>query len=201
MILKKVILFFFILNFFLLEGQTANDSVPTHKLPPWTFKFGIDAMGYSGIEAQLNFFVQGKYTIGFGAWNVNRKSKNTPTDYHLTNNFTKRTKRSIRERLVSFGLLTGYIIHIPQTKDRFHLQAGIYYNKLKYPDNFKKETHYNLLFETNYSYSWVEKHYISLVLSPSFDFPMSKAFGISLQPKILLSLKEINMMMNVSIFF
>lgn len=83
------------------------------------------------------------------------------------------------------------------------MQAGIYYNSLEYPDDFIRKSNNNSsilnFVSTNYSYSMYKKAYFSLVVSTAYEFPLFNHFGISLQPMLLVSPEELNMMINFSI--
>ena len=130
-----------------------------------------------------------------------RDSDNTPSDYYSSTILSSKKSHSVDEKLNSFGLSGGYIIQIPKTKSRLHLQTGIYYNTLEYPDDFKRTSSgwLDAIFvDTNYSYTMYKKHYFSLVIAPAFEFPVFNHFGFGLQPTVLISLEEINMTMNIS---
>ena len=193
---------FFVLNSFPVIAQKSNDSILYKNPPKWSFKLGANFGGYQGIESQITYFIKKRYSIGINILEVFRNSKNTPSDYYFTSIFSKETSHNVGEKLTSFGLSTGYLIQIPKTRTRLHLQAGIYYNTLKYPDNFKRtgggSDFFNIV-STNYSYSMYKKTYFSFVVSPAYEFPVFNHFGMSLQPMLLISPEDINMMINFSI--
>lgn len=193
----------FALNIFTVTAQIPNDTIRYKNPPKWSLKLGVNLGGYQGVSEQMTYYFKEKYSVSFNSWQVFRNSKNTPSDYYYTSFFSKKTSHNVGEKLISFGLSTGYLIEISKTRSRLHLQAGINYNSLEYPDDFIRKSNNNSnilnLVSTNYSYSMYKKTYFSLVVSTAYEFPIFNHFGISLQPMLLISPEELNMMINFSI--
>jgi len=197
MTIKERLFILIIFWFLQLPAQTTNDSILYKKPPFWSVKLGFDFLGYQGVDAQLTYFIKDKYSISAGAWKVFRNSDNTPADYR--SQLLNSSSYNVGEELLSYGLSGGYLIQIPDTRGRIHLQVGLYYNTLEYPDDFIKKQQGGIIFSSNYTYSMFKKSYFSLVISPALEFPMWNHFGLSFQPKVLLSQEEIYMMINLSI--
>ena len=204
--MKKNLIFLFFV-FYLnsnVQSQTTNNTILYKKPPKWSLLLGINFGGYAGVNTQMTYYIKEKYSVSINAWQVFRDSNNTPSDYYFQGFFSKETSYSVGEKLLSLGLTGGYLIQIPKTRSRIHLQTGIYYNTLEYPDDFKRKDSDGGIFgvnltNTNYTYTMYRKHYLSLVVAPAFEFPVFNHLGLRLQPKILAGFEEINMMMNIAI--
>jgi len=192
--MKKFGLLFVFISFFAHGQSQANNSI--YKKPP-KLSIGIHHyfVSYNGFGIDLAYHFNAHYTIGGEIWEVFRDSPNTPSDYSQT--FMKNTSHSVGEKTRSFGVFGGYKIQIPKTRSRLHLRTGLYYNKLKYPDNFIHVTSSDLFGQTNYSYEMKHSTYLSLVLSPSIEFPIWNHFGMRIEPKLMLSAKHTGFMMSI----
>ena len=175
-------------------SQTKKDSIIYRKPPFWSMKLGFDFVGYYGIETQLSYHFHKKYSVSLDVRQVYRASNNTPKNYVNSGLFYNTTK--IYERLFSAGLLGGYLFKIPNTRSRIQLKAGFFFNQHKIPYNFERANPF--LFGPNYRYKMKEHYYPSLVIAPELEFPLWNHYIINIVPKLLISSREINYMMNFS---
>lgn len=198
-------LFLLSLNFFHLQAQISNDTIRYKKPPKWSLKIGLNYGSFNGLNAQISYFIKEKYSISFNTWHISRESDNTPFTYYSNSFLSDEKIHSVWEHLKSYGLSGGYLIQIPNTRSRVHLMTGLYYNIFEYPDDFKKKDNSglfsNLFDNSNYTYKMYQKKYISLVISPAFEFPIFNHFGMSLQPTVIIGSKQTNFLFNISINF
>ena len=206
-LLHTYFVFIFIFGVLNVQAQTSNDSIIYKKPPKWSFKMEAGFGGFNGVGIQTSYFIKDKSSISLSFRNGNRQKDYIVTIDDASDSSSSHTiTLKLNNALFSMGLSYGYLIQIPKTRSRLHIQTGIYYNVLNYPDDFER-THggwadgFFPIGGSNYTYTMHQKHFPSLVIAPAFEFPLYDYFGLSLQPAAIFSKEGTYFMMNISIGF
>jgi hypothetical protein len=135
---------------------------------------------YPGGKYSLEFVNSNKLSYTIGIYEQGRKYGNLPADYRppsgIFSNFLFGMDYPMEERTtVYFGM--GKVFPADKGKNRFNLSAGLGYNLLSYPSDFKKITPSGT--SENYSYVYKKDYSIGLVINPTADFGVWRFFGLS----------------------
>lgn len=119
-----------------------------------------------------------------------KRSRNTPPGYRAGGIyiFGGGPKPFVYESLKLVGFTVGKAWWVTDGRIRFNLKGGLAFGSTKYPINFRPPQAQGLvLFGSNYDHDWQEHHLVDFVVQPTFEFTLSRSFGLSLSPYAHLS--------------
>lgn len=113
-----------------------------------------------------------------------KRSRNTPPDYKPGGiKIFGGPAPFVYESLKLVGFTVGKVWWITDNRIRFNLKGGLAFGSTKYPINFRPSQVQGLFyFGANYDHDWKEHHIVDFVVQPTFEFVLSRSFGLSLSP-------------------
>lgn len=176
---KTILLFALLLAFTNVKAQLGEE----HAVYSTTeFILG----NYLGINLNLNYVYQEKYSVQAGYSGNVRLSRSRPEDYH-----------SGIGGLISLGLsnpydvLENYQVNLgkiyPLNNNgtiRLNLLAGVGLTTIREPANWEPFT---AVLGSNYTFAYEKYRTLSLIINPKIEFPLTRFFGLTVSPLIQLS--------------
>ena len=139
---------------------------------------------YFGVDLNLNYVLNEKYSFKLGYTGNLRKPKTLPEDF--TTGVTGILVWGLNhpmDQFENFGASIGRIYKLNQSGNiRVNFSMGVGYTILTEAENWEKIND-NLVSPTkNYSYNYVEHKAVSLIVNPKIEFPMTRFFGFTVSP-------------------
>ena len=144
---------------------------------------------YKGGSLSLNYLRKQKMSIGIGMTSVSRAPESRPADYHgsiLGINVIFPDISGSVDRLIDFHFTMGKVILLNENGTiRANLSAGLGYTYIQEPYDFERVTS-SFLF-SNYTNKTRDWRTVSLILHPKVEFPISRVFGFSVAPMLMVN--------------
>ncbi|WP_289054351.1 hypothetical protein [Carboxylicivirga marina] len=152
----------------------------------------LNAGSYFGVNLNLNYLINEKYTFQFGYYEYWRETKSKPGDYSqgLTGIFSMGFY-DIYDEMHIYQLLIGKISELNKSGTiRLNVSGGVGYTVIKEPTNWRKiESFINI--SENYTYDYEKHGTVSFAFNPKIEFPISHHFGFSLSPMLQINPERI----------
>jgi len=135
---------------------------------------------YYGGKISLEYINKKDYSFSLGVYGQGRKYRDLPNDYVSPSGIFAWMSFGLdypQEEWTTFYITFGKILKTSNDKIRFNLSGGLDFNNLKYPSDFKKITPVNT--SENYSYTYLTKNPLGLIINPTVDFAICKYWGFS----------------------
>jgi len=143
---------------------------------------GFSVGNLSGGQIGINFAVDNKFSIQAEYSGVVRNSKKIPDDYFtgVIGIFTFGASNP-KDEVSSCRLMAGKLKAINSTCTiRINFKGGLSYLTFKEPYNFNKGNGY--LIDANYTWDYISKHQLGLILKPEVEFVFSNYIGAAVTP-------------------
>lgn len=141
---------------------------------------------YFGVDLNLNYALNEKYSFKLGYTGNLRKPKTEPEDF--TTGITGILFFGLNNPMDQFGNIgasIGRIYKINQSGIiRVNFSMGVGYTLLKEPENWIKIDNNALSLTKNYSYDYVKNNAVSLIINPKIEFPITRYFGLTISPML-----------------
>ena len=153
-----------------------------HALYP---SFEIAIGNYYGINTNLNYIFNEKYSFQIGHSKYIREAKSKPDDYSsgLVAIFTLGLSEFHFDHMETFYLLAGKIYRLnKRSLIRLNLTGGLGYTTITEPINWKRVSGFTI--GENYTYDTETYSNISFIINPKFEFPFTRFFGATISPML-----------------
>ncbi|WP_159023555.1 hypothetical protein [Formosa sp. L2A11] len=151
------------------------------------FSGEINLGNYVGIDYNLNYVYKETYAFKLGYTGNIRTPKSQPKDYG-----------SGLQGLFSFGFENPYDqieniqigvgkIYKLNTNGtiRLNLSAGLGYTIIREPENWQRIN--DAYLSENYTWNYRKHNTVSLVINPKIEFPVSRFYGLTVSPMLLIN--------------
>ncbi|MFW5761190.1 MAG: hypothetical protein ACOCXH_09440 [Cyclobacteriaceae bacterium] len=146
---------------------------------------------YIGIDADLNYIFNEKYSIEIGDTGNIRVPRSKPEDYTsgvvgillfgLINPY---------DQLQNFQIGIGKLYNLnPNGTIRANVSIGIGYTIITEPENWESVN--NGFLGENYTWNYNEHHTVSFTINPKIEFPITWLYGFVISPMIQISQQRI----------
>lgn len=145
---------------------------------------------YVGVDFNLNYVINNKYSLKLGFSGNIRKPKSEPENFSggLKGLFSVGIENPY-DHLLNYKIDLGRIYNLnPKKTIRANLAVGMGYTIIKEPENWELvESDVLLNLTENYTYTYRSYSTLSLIISPKIEFPITRFFGLSVSPTIQLN--------------
>jgi len=139
---------------------------------------------YIGIDVNLNYVYEEKYSFKFGYTANIRTPQSQPDDYksgffaifHLG-------LENPYDHLENYQIAFGKIYNLNKSGTiRANLSLGIGYTIIKEPGNWQKIN--DSFFIENYTWEYAKHKTVSLTVNPKIEFPFTRFYGLTISPML-----------------
>ena len=145
-----------------------------------------NAGNYFGVDLNVNYVLDQKYSFRMGYTLNARKPKSQPEDF--TSGLTGILvfgMDSPLDKLENFGVSVGRIYNLNKSGSiRINFSVGVGYTLYTEPENWDKIDDSPLSVSKNYSYDYATHKTASLLINPKIEFPFTPVYGLTLSPML-----------------
>ena len=141
---------------------------------------------YYGMDLNLNYVLNEKYSFKLGYTGNLRKPKTLPEDFStgVTGILVWGLNHPM-DNFENYGASVGRIYKLNESGTiRVNLSLGVGYSVITEPENWEKINNNFVHLQRNYSYDNVEHKAVSLIFNPKIEFPITRLFGFTISPII-----------------
>lgn len=174
---KLIFLLFGLISFNLANAQFAENNA--------IYATGELSWGnYVGLDVNLNYVLNEKYSFKLGYSGNLRKPKSQPEDFTTgVVGILVFGMNSPTDSFENFGATVGRIYKLNQSGTiRANLSLGVGYTLYKEPENWTRIVDNTVSLGENYSYDKVKRNAVSLIVNPKIEFPITRYFGFTVSP-------------------
>ena len=178
----KQILFTFLLIFsvYQVNAQFSENHAIYHSSE-------ITVGNYLGIDINANYVLKEKYSFKIGYSGFIRKPKGAPENYSsgLFGALTFGLANPY-DQIGNIQISAGKIYPLNKKGTiRANLSLGLGFTSIREPTNWQPL--YGGFLDENYSYEYHKYHTVSLIINPKIEFPITRIYGLTLSPMILIN--------------
>lgn len=140
---------------------------------------------YVGVNLNLNYVFNEKYSFQIGYSGYTRESKSQPEDYTsgLVGIFTLGLSEFHFDNMENYQFLAGKIYSLNESGTiRLNMSGGIGYTIISEPTNWRRISGFTL--GENYTYDMDKHKTVSLIINPKVEFPFTRFFGLTISPML-----------------
>ena len=141
---------------------------------------------YYGMDLNLNYVLNEKYSFKLGYTGYLRKPKTLPEDFSTgVIGILVWGLNHPMDKFENYGASVGRIYKINLCGTiRVNLSLGVGYSILTEPDNWEKINNNAISLQENYSYDNIKHKAVSLIVNPKIEFPITRFFGFTISPML-----------------
>lgn len=169
---------------FLLSLNVVNAQFAEKNAIYSTVELGLG--NYYGMDLNLNYVLDEKYSFKLGYTGNIRKPKTQPKDFTTgVTGILVWGLNSPVDRFENFGASIGRIYKINKSGTfRANISLGVGYTHITEPENWEKINNNPVSITKNYSYDNVKHGTVSLIVNPKIEFPITRYFGFTVSPML-----------------
>lgn len=140
---------------------------------------------YLGMNLNLNYIINEKYSFQIGYSGNIREAKSQPPDFNsgLVGIFTLGFAQFHFDHMDNYQILVGKIYHLDERGHiRFNLAGGMGYTVITEPTNWEPVAGFTL--GNNYTYDTDRHSTVSLIINPKIEFPFTRIVGLTISPML-----------------
>ncbi|QCE40978.1 hypothetical protein [Psychroserpens sp. NJDZ02] len=142
---------------------------------------------YIGVDLNLNYVTDHNYSLKIGYTGNIRKPKSQPENYSSgVSGVFALGFNDPYDQIENYQIGIGKIYNLnPSGTIRANVSLGLGYTIVTTPQNWQENN--DRFFTKNYTWDYNKQNTVSLVINPKIEFPLTRFYGLTLSPMIILN--------------